>query len=365
MGEHTDSNTENEATAVPLGRPERRSIAINGMFLLMVLYFLYFAAPVLVPITLAVLLNLLLSRPVQLLCTLGVPRSLGAAVVVCAVVCLTAASFYALSGPAQSWLERMPGSFHRVEQKLHVLKKPIEETKKVIDRVEEATELGQDPSIRKVEIDRPGLTDSIFSGTVETVAAIGVVIVLLSFLLASGDTFLRNLVVVIPTFEDKKRAVDIIRSIQTDISFYLVAITAMNAAVGISVVIVASFAGVPDPFLWGGVAGLLSFAPYVGPAIVSGLLLMEGMLTFDSLWSALAVAGIYAVIVVAANSIVLPIVLGRRLTLSPVAIFITLIVWGWLWGIPGALLAVPLLTSFKIVCERIVPLQPIAEFLSS
>jgi len=353
-----------DETAVTISRQEQRSIAINGIFVLLVLYSLYFAASVLIPITLAILLNLLFALPVRLLSSWGLPRALSAMIVVIATVCSLMITVYALSGPAQQWVEKVPGSFYKIEDKLRYLKKPIEETKKAIEKVEKATEFGKQSGANKVQIERPSLTDTLFSGTLELFASIGVVIILLFFLLSSGDAFLRKVVSVIPLLHDKKRAVDIIRNIEDDISFYLITITITNVCIGLVVSLAATILGIPNPYLWGVLTTILSYAPYVGPALITGLLAIVGMLTFDNLWMSLSVPVIYLLIAILGNNVILPIILGRRLTLSPVAIFVAIILWGWLWGVVGALAAVPLLASFKIICERIVPLKPISEFLT-
>jgi predicted PurR-regulated permease PerM len=121
---------------------------------------------------------------------------------------------------------------------------------------------------------------------------------------------------------------------------------------------------IPNPMLWGAIVGILNFAPYAGAATSLLIMTMIGMLTFDDISQAFLVPGVTAAILFTTSQIIIPLVLGRRLLLSPVAIFIAIMVWGWLWGILGALLAVPLLASFKIICERIESLQPVAEFLT-
>ncbi len=123
--------------------------------------------------------------------------------------------------------------------------------------------------------------------------------------------------------------------------------------------------GIPNPLLWGVVVGLLNFVPYVGALSSMAILTMVGIQTFDSLSQALAAPAILLVLVIISAEVITPFVLGRGLQLNPVAIFIAILLWGWLWGLTGVLLAVPLLASFKIICERVEPLHPIAEFLTT
>jgi predicted PurR-regulated permease PerM len=211
---------------------------------------------------------------------------------------------------------------------------------------------------------RPGLAGLLSTGIGHVASTITAVIGLLYFFLVSGDTFLRKLVLVTPALKDKKRAVEIVRNIETDISFYLVMVTAINIAIGLIVMATTGVLGIPDPILWGTLAAVLSFAPYVGEFAIVVLLSLAGILTFDSLVHALVAPAIYFVLMTVCWQGVVPFVVGRRMTLSPVAVFIMIIVLGWMWGVIGALVAVPVLASLKIICDRIRALHPIAEFLS-
>ena len=133
---------------------------------------------------------------------------------------------------------------------------------------------------------------------------------------------------------------------------------------GVAMGITAALLGIPNPILWAALVAVLNCVPYVGPLVSMGVLALVGFTTFDSLSLALAAPGIMLLLSVFSAQVVMPLVLGRGLRLNPVAIFISVMLWGWLWGIVGVLLAVPLLASFKIVCERIEPLAPFAEFLT-
>jgi predicted PurR-regulated permease PerM len=341
-----------------------RSLPVMGIFVLLLLFALYLASPVLIPIATALLLSMLLAPLVGLLELIRVPRALGAAIIVLGLLLAFVTTIYALAGPAQRWLTEAPTHFHKVEEKLRAFRKPIAEITKATDQLEKATELKDGQGIQKVKIERPALTEIAFGGTAHAISAVGVVLVLLFLLLASGDVFLRKLVSVIPTLHDKKRAVDIVRNIETDISFYLVMITGINFGIGIAVGATTAVLGIPNPLLWGTLAALLSFAPYVGEAVIFVILAMVGMLTFDTLAQALIAPLVYFGLMSVTWRGMVPFVARRRLTLNPVAVFIMIILLGWMWGVIGALVAVPLLASFRIICERVEPLGPIAEFLS-
>jgi predicted PurR-regulated permease PerM len=157
--------------------------------------------------------------------------------------------------------------------------------------------------------------------------------------------------------------VDISRQIETDISAYLVTITMMNAAVGILTGLVMWLSGVGDPVLWGVVAFLLNYVPIIGWLLGVTLFLLAGLLTIDTLWQALLPAGLYIAIHVIEGETITPMLLARRFTLNRAVVVIALVFWFWMWGIPGAVIAVPLLAITKIVCDRIRPLAAFGHLL--
>jgi predicted PurR-regulated permease PerM len=190
-------------------------------------------------------------------------------------------------------------------------------------------------------------------------------VVLLFFLLRSGDLFLRRLVEILPTLDNKKQAVDISHEIESNISRYLVTISVINAAVGIMTGIAAYFRGLSDAALWGALAFFLNYIPILGPLCVVAILLLVGLLTFNTIWQALLPAAIYLVIHFVEGETVTPILLARHFTLNPVVMIIALLFWYWMWGVAGALLAVPMLATFKIICDRVRPLMALGHFLGT
>ena len=269
-----------------------------------------------------------------------------------------------MAAPAKVWIDRTALSLQKLEQRFRATTKPIEDIKTATGQLQEATKVATGPALQEVRVAAPALGDLLLSGTPHAVASILSTIILVYFLLVSGDVFLRKLVNVIPTFRDKKRAVDITRQIETDISFYLLNFTLVNVGLGVAMAIVTALLGFPNPLLWGALVAVLNFVPYVGAITSIAMLAMVGLQSFDSVPQALAAPAILGGFVMISAEVVTPYVLGRGLLLNPVAIFIAIVLWGWLWGIVGVLLAVPLLASFKIICERIEPLNPIAEFLT-
>jgi predicted PurR-regulated permease PerM len=342
-----------------------RSMALTAIATVLVFWALYLAASLLVPIASAVLLSMMLAPPVQFLERFRAPRPLASGVVVLTVMALLAVGLVALAGPAKSWIERAPQSLQRIQQKLQSFTKPFDEIKKAADQLQEQTRPADSNGPQEVRVVRPALTDLVLLGSTLAIGSALSTTILLFFLLASGDVFLRKLVTVIPTFRDKKRAVDITRQIETDISFYLLSFTSVNVGLGIAMATVTALLGMPNPLLWGAVVAILNFVPYVGAIASMAILTMVGIQTFDSLPQALAAPALLLVLVAITAEVITPMVLGRGLLLNPVAIFIAIMLWGWLWGLVGVLLAVPLLASFKIICERVEALHGIAEFLTT
>jgi predicted PurR-regulated permease PerM len=341
-----------------------QGVAITTIAVLAVFCALYLAAALLIPIATAILLSMLLAPAVQVFEKLRIPRLVASTVAVVTMVVFIGGAIAALAGPAESWIEKGPESVQKLERGLIGLWKPLEGINKVTDQIREATSAKVSAGPQEVRVVQPALTDLVLSGTPQATASIISVVILTCLLLASGDVFLRKLVTVIPTFHDKKRVVEITRQIETDISFYLLNFTLINAGLGISMALVTALLGIPNPLLWGALVAVLNFVPYVGALASTAVLAMVGIQTFDTLTLALAAPAIFFVLVSISAEVITPIILGRGLQLNPVAIFIAILLWGWLWGIVGVLLAVPLLASFKIVCERVEPLHPLAEFLT-
>lgn len=340
-----------------------RSLALSGLFILAAFYTLYFGRAFFLPIVLALLLNFLLSPVVRFLRRLRIPNALGAGLVIFALVGGVSWGVYELSGPAYEWAEKAPQTMRRLERKLREFKKPVQTMSKATQQVEQITDVGGGRQPQRVEVQTETLGERMFSQATEIVAGGLVMIILLFFLLASGDLFLRKLIRVLPSLADKKRAVEIARQIETDISAYLVTITAINVGLGLAVWGILAFLNVPNPMLWGVLATVTNYIPYLGAIVMIAVLAMVGFLTFDNNTQALMVPLSFVGLNILESYLVTPLVLGHRLTLNPVVIFLGLTFWGWLWGITGALLAVPIMVVFKIFFDHSEPLRPIGEFL--
>ena len=346
-----------------LERISTRSIELTVLVVLAIFYTLYAAREFIVPVVLAVLLKLFLSPVMRGLRRAHVPNPLGAALVLAVLLGILGGGAYAVSGPAQAWLAKAPHALSTAAARVRKLRKPVDQVTRTAEQVVSATGGAEASSPREVVVRGPSLMSRVFGTTTSLIAGLVEVIVLLYFLLAGGDLFLQKLIKVLPQLTDKKTAVLIARETETSISTYLSTVLLINLAEGI-VVGAAMFAvGMPNPVLWGVLAALFEFIPYLGAATMIAILTLAGLLTFPTVGHALlAPASFLAVSVIQANFLS-PLLLGRRLTLNPVAIFVGLALWYFIWGVPGAFMAVPLLAAFKIFCEHIESLASIGEFL--
>ncbi len=197
-------------------------------------------------------------------------------------------------------------------------------------------------------------------GTPRVLGSIVAVLLIVYFFLSSGDGFLRRMVEIAPGLSEKKVVVGIAREVQEEMSRYLVMVSLINLALGAATAISMAMLGVPNPLLWGAVAGVLNFAPYVGPAATGIVLTLVGFATFNTLGHAFAVPGTFLAIAFVEGQLITPTIIGRRLALDPTVVFVWLLLWGWLWGIVGILLAGPLIACFRIVCQHVDKLQSIS-----
>jgi len=337
----------------------------GGLFMLALLAALYAAREIILPIVLAFILMLVLYPVMRLLERLRVPRILGALLLIGLLFSVVIAFGTALAGPATAWAAKLPQGLPRLQEHLSFLRGPVAAIQQFLQYAENYVS-GDVPAAVTAPAAAPapsGIWMAVLAGARAFVGGLFETILVLFFLLLAGDIFLRRLVEILPRFSDKRQAVDISQQIERDISIYLVTITLMNAAVGVATALVMWLCGFGDPLLWGAVAFLLNFVPIIGPLLGVVTFILAGLLTADTLWGALLPAGLYLGIHLVEGEMVTPMLLARRFTLNPVLVILSLIFWFWMWGVPGAILSVPMLAIIKIVCDRIQTLAALGHFL--
>ena len=329
---------------------------------------LYFGKEVVLPIALAIVLKLLLQPILNFLSArLRLPAALGALILICGLFAAIGAVAFTVSGPASGWIEKAPKVLPALKQKLTVLRQPIEYVQNAFKEIEDvatpAPANAQAPAVAVKE--QSQVANTLALGTVTFMGRLLSTMVILFFLLAAGDRLLRGFIEVLPTFSDKRQAADIAGEIQHQIGGYLITISLMNLSVGVVAGLAMWACGLGDPILWGAFAFLLNYVPILGPLTGIGVLLVAGIVTLDWPWQALLPAACYTMIHIAEGEIITPLLLAKKFTLNPVVVIISLFFWHAVWGIPGALLAVPLLAMFKIICDRIEPLQPVGHIIGA
>lgn len=342
--------------------------ALTGIFILACFYTLYFARSVFLPIVVAILLNFLLAPLVRILKKIHIPEVISALLVIIVFLGSIGYGFYSLSGPASTWLTKGPQNFSEVAAKIEILKKPIEQSIKgffnIREQIEKTTKIAGEPT-PTIEIKASEFSpfSTVFSSTTEFFVQLSLIFFILYFLLASGDFFLKKTVEILPSLDRKKEAIIIAREIKNEITNFLFIKTITGIGLATVIAVVMYFLDMPNPILWGVLAGVLEFIPYIGVVVGTIFCALTALLVFDNLNQILlAPISFFAITSITGNFIV-PLILSKSLTLHPVIIFVGVIFGGWMWGVTGALIAVPLLSVLKIFCNNIQSLESLGKFL--
>ncbi len=337
-------------------------IFLGGLFVLAVLAAAYLASEIVLPFVFAIVLKLLLQPVLRILERLHVARTIASLLLILALFGTIVGLGTVISGPARTWAAKLPEGIPRLQERLSFMRKPIDTLQRFLQQVEDFE--GTEPSPNAATLAQgPTLLSKLFTGARHFASGFFTTVLFLFFLLVSGDIFLHRLVEILPRFRSKRQVVEISQQIESDVSAYLVTITIMNAAVGIATALAMWLTGVGDPILWGTVAFLLNYVPILGTALGVLVFLLAGLLTHDTLWQALLPAGLYFGFHLIEGQTVTPMLLARRFTLNPVLVIISLVFWFWMWGIPGAILSMPMLAITKIICDRLKPLAAFGHFL--
>ncbi|WP_430392027.1 AI-2E family transporter [Dyella sp. 20L07] len=325
-------------------------VALNLLLALALMYTVTLTKGLLIPLVLAAFIGLALNPIVASGARLGLPRWLCASVLMIGLIAGIGSGIGMLTQPALGWFHEAPSAIRSFLPKLKAFTQPLE----AASRATQSLVTGQ--GVRAPSANPASLAISawdVVATTPKVLAAILTVVLLVFFFLVYGDMLLRRLVEAAPSFSYKRHAVAIVRSIQTEVSRYILTTTLINLMLGAITAGMLWLYHMPDPLLWGAVAMLANFIPYVGAITTTTVLALVGLMNFNDAGAAMLPALTFAGITAFEGNVVTPMIQGRRMRLSPIAILLWLLVWGWLWGIPGALLAVPMLTSCKLVAERV------------
>lgn len=377
MGDAEPRPSDNETTSVaPL---DVRTIALTTLAAIAAILTLRYASQLLIPIVIGILLSYVLGPIVTSLAKRKIPRFIGASLVL-AVLCGTIGfGVYTLTDEAISIVETVPDAAKRLADRVKWHRRNREGTLRKVERaaneIEQAAQQATQPvtttppDVPKVQVVEPPFRarDYLWSGGMGVMSFLGqvaMVLFLVYFLLVTGDLYKRKLVKIAgPTLEKKKITVQIMDEINLQITSFLRVQVFTSALVGIATAIALWWFGVHHYVIWGILAGIFNSIPYLGPVVVTGGLGIVAFIQFDDLMLTTSICAVTLAITSLEGWLLTPALLSRAARMNPVAIFVGLLFWSWVWGIWGTILAVPMLTTVKAVCDRVEDLKPIGELL--
>jgi predicted PurR-regulated permease PerM len=336
-----------------------------GIFILVAVYALYFARDFVMPVVLAFLLALMLTPIVRFLKKRGVPEALSATLLVLISVAAIASAGYFLSGPVVQLANEAPEIGRRVTERLSEFRHPFEKFMAVTHEVEKVTETAQEPGVQRVVVAQPGILSQAAGNLLSAATTAAITFVLSLFLLASGTMFYEKIIQSFARLSEKKRALRMVYDVEREISRYLLTVALINAGLGTAIGLGLWALGMPNPAVWGVAAAAFNFLPYIGALATIVLVACISLITFDTLSYAMLAPLLVVLCNVVEGQIVTPLVVGRRLEINAVAIFIAVAFWSWLWGFVGALIAVPLLVVIKVFCDHFDSWRHVGNFLSA
>ena len=354
----------------PAAPSARAPWALRGLFAIALIFALREAQTVLAPVAIAVVLTFVLVPLVRGLRRVGVPEMLGAGLVVLTLIGATGVMATSLAEPAQAWWRDAPRTMAQLMQRLDKLREsvpgleppkapasappPVRSTARTAPApvVPATPEPPPDPVKQRLASEGVAITGMLLGRGLSIGVATAATMILLYFLLASEHWILSRLVEAVPRRRSRALLLGGARAAQREIGRYLFALGCINAGAGAITGLGLWQIGLPNPTLWGVVAAVLCFIPYIGPMIVMALLLVAGMTTFTEWPQMFGPLAVFAAVHAVESNLFSPWFVGRRLSLSPISVFLAVMFWGWLWGIAGALMAVPLLIGMRCVCQR-------------
>lgn len=344
--------------------PSARSLATIGLLLIAVGVVFYLARVVFIPLTFALMLSFVLAPAVNWLRRLRVPRAAGAAIVVIALLGAAAVAVAELATPAAEWITRSPKVLQTLERKVRPWRQPVKDVTALAERVERITQVDQRKGPQEVTLEKPG----ILSVALDTVWAVGagalVTMFALYFTLLTGDVLLGRVIAWVPDLNSQRRTADVLDSIQSGMARYLGTVLLINLSVGLAVGLGMYVLKMPNPLLWGALAAIVNFVPYLGPLVGILTVAAVSLVSFPDTASAMLPPLYYLALASVEGNVITPLILGRTCELDPLVIFVWLLFWGWLWGVAGAIVAVPMLMLIKLTCERSLFLKPVAALIS-
>jgi predicted PurR-regulated permease PerM len=352
---------------VPIEQPWWSTGPGRGALIVLLLFALAYVLretrELVLPIVVGLLMAIVLSPIAAALRKLRVPHAVAGGIVVVCFAGTLGAVVYALAEPTAAWIENTPQTFRGLEKKLRKLRAPMTQAQQAAKQVEELTNVDGAKPAQVVTIQQPSLAKRVIEQAQRGLVYLAETVVLVFFVLSFGEAFMRKLVKIPASLRDKIHVVKILQEIKEEVSHYLFTVASINAGLGAATALATWLLGMPNPLLWGVMAAAFNFVPYLGSTVTLAVLTVVALITFDSMAHALLVPLVFLILATIEGQVVTPIIVGRRLALSPLVIVIALMIGAWVWGVVGVLLAVPILVMVKIYFAHSEHLQPYAEVL--
>lgn len=329
---------------------------------------LVLARAIFVPIFIALFLAIVLHLPLAAMQRAGVPRLLSALILTLSVAGAIGALIYFVSGPTERMIENYPDMVRQLRQKIFTLQLSLQEAqevgKAISDVGEEVSKALEDENVEEVVVREPNFLVRAASNFASTITTIVITVTIAGFILATRRPFLMIATVPHGTMVGKLHAARVWKAVEAQVSHYLLVTTLINIGLGVVVGLVLWQLGVPMPVFWGAVVAFLNYMPFVGPTIGVGLLLAVSIVQFDNLWQMIVPAAAYMAINFVEANFVTPNLVGRQTNIAPLAIILSLLVWGWMWGFAGLFISVPVLVVLKATAEKTDSLAALHRMLS-
>lgn len=329
------------------------SWVLRALLVIAIVFLLQLAKPLMLPVVIAVAFTFVLSAAVRRLRRIGIPEAVGAGVVVAAVLCTLMLAGSVVADPAAEWWDRVPSTLRQlVDSADRVRAAVFEVTTGSSRKARQAAAQRPDVIAERIASESVSFTrvvvGEMFSFALEAAATV----ILLYFLLASEHWLLSRTVEAVPRRRTRALVLGGVRQAQHEIGLYLGTMSLINIVLGTVTTFAMTMIGLPNPLLWGAMAALLNFVPYLGPALMTGCLLLAGSMSFGTDVGMFGPPAAFLALHAIESNLVTPFVVGRRLRLAPLSVFLSVLFWGWMWGIAGAFVAVPILLGLRTIFKR-------------
>jgi predicted PurR-regulated permease PerM len=357
----------------PFDDLDARTIALLIIALGVTIFLLQYMQALLAPLAFGLLLFHALDPAVDAMEKIRIPRWLGAALALGITLATIAGGAYALQDEAMKVINELPTGARRVvallEREPQALPGPLEKVEQAAEELARTDGDKPPPGVVRVQVQEPRMTANtlLWTGSMSAAAALNqlIIILFLTYFILLSDTMFRRKFVELagPTLSQKKVTVEIINDISSQIGRFIVVQIFTSIVVGIATWGALAMVGLESAALWGLLAGIFNSIPYYGPLIVSGALALVAFLQFGTIYMMLVVAGVSLVITSLEGWLLTPTLIGKVASMNRVAVFVGLLFWSWAWGVWGMLLAVPMMMSIKVICDRVEDLKPVGRFL--